>query len=244
MRRITLAALAMFFVFASIGVAAPAPPRLTEVAPWQYDPFNGSLVESDWINHIGCPFQAEVNTPAAGTYTDPACPTQYRADPNVQGLLLAKTGPTANIAAAGAELKGVRGIVITSIGYDIRKFGGFASPLGSHCGAGSPRFNVVTIVRDALHRLRLAAADLAGAGPGLDSDGVVDRRRVPADPARRRRRRRSTSSSTRARTPVPTTSGSRSSTTSWSTASPSAAERLSSAVSATARAFRAVAGTT
>ena len=144
MRRITLAALAMFFVFASIGVAAPAPPRLTEVAPWQFDPFNGSLVESDWINHIGCPFQAEVNTPAAGTYTDPGCPTQFRADPNVQGLLLAKTGPTANVAAAGAELKGVRGIVITSIGYDIRKFGGFASPLGSHCGAGSPRFNVVT----------------------------------------------------------------------------------------------------
>ena len=62
----------------------------------------------------------------------------------MQGLLLAKTGPTANVAAAGAELKGVRGIVITSIGYDIRKFGGFASPLGSHCGAGAPRYNVVT----------------------------------------------------------------------------------------------------
>jgi len=144
MRRTTLAVFAMFFAFVSIGAAAPAPPRLTEVAPWEYDPFNGSLVEADWINHIGCPFNAEVNTPAPGTYTDPGCPTQFRADPNVQGLLLAKTGPTANIAAAGAELKGVRGIVITSIGYDIRKFGGFASPLGSHCGAGAPRFNVVT----------------------------------------------------------------------------------------------------
>jgi hypothetical protein len=144
MRRTTLAVFAMFFAFVSIGAAAPAPPKLTEVAPWEYDPFNGSLVEADWINHIGCPYQAEVNTPAPGTYTDPACATQYRADPNVQGLLLAKTGPTANIAAAGAELKGVRDIVITSIGYDIRKFGGYASPLGSHCGAGAPRFNVVT----------------------------------------------------------------------------------------------------
>ena len=144
MRRTTLAVFAMFFAFVSIGAAAVAPPKLTEVAPWEYDPFNGSLVESDWINHIGCPYQAEVNTPAPGTYTDPACSTQYRADPNVQGLLLAKTGPTANIASAGAELKGVRDIVITSIGYDIRKFGGYASPLGSHCGAGAPRFNVVT----------------------------------------------------------------------------------------------------
>jgi hypothetical protein len=150
MRRTTLAVFAMFFAFVSIGAAAVAPPRLSEVAPWQYDPYNGSLVESDWINHIGCPFNAEINTydssgnVVAGTYTDPGCPVQFRADPNIQGLLLAKTGPTGNIAAVGAELKGVRDIVLTSIGYDIRKSGGFASPLGSHCGAGAPRFNVVT----------------------------------------------------------------------------------------------------
>ena len=144
MRRTTLAAFAMFFAFVSIGAAAVAPPKLTEVAPWEYDPYNGSLVESDWINHIGCPYRAEINTPAPGTYTDPACATQYRADPNVQGLLLSKGGPTANIASAGAELKGVRDIVIDTIGYDIRKFGGYSSPLGSHCGAGAPRFNVVT----------------------------------------------------------------------------------------------------
>ena len=33
---------------------------------------------------------------------------------------------------------------MTEIGYDIRKHGGYNSPLGSHCGAGAPRFNVVT----------------------------------------------------------------------------------------------------
>ena len=83
----------------------------------------------------------------ATTLVGPRCDTLRRSSGptrTCRGCLLAKTGPTANVAAAGAELKGVRGIVITSIGYDIRKFGGFASPLGSHCGAGAPRFNVVT----------------------------------------------------------------------------------------------------
>jgi hypothetical protein len=47
-----------------------------------------------------------------------------------------KTGPTGNFASAGAELKGVKGTTLTELGYDIRT--------GSHCGAGAPRFNVVT----------------------------------------------------------------------------------------------------
>jgi hypothetical protein len=140
-RRFLAAAVAAFFV---VFVPVAAAGKLTEVAPWEFDPFNGSLVESDWINHIGCPNGAAINTGTAGTYTDPGCPTQYRADRNVQGLLLAKTGPTANIASAGATLKGVQGSALTDIGYDIRKHGGYASLLGSHCGAGAPRFNVVT----------------------------------------------------------------------------------------------------
>ena len=147
MRRAFLAAMVTFFAFVSIGAAAPA---LRDVNPWEYDPFNGSLVESDWINHLGCPYNAAINTYdssgnlVGGTYTDPGCPVQYRGDPNVQGLLLAKTGPTANVVAAGAELRGMAGAPLTSIGYDIRKHGGYDSSLGSHCGAGAPRFNVVT----------------------------------------------------------------------------------------------------
>src|SRR5439155_2268385 len=63
-----------------------------------------------------------------------------------EGLLLVKTGPTANFAAATAELTNVKGISpLTELGYDIRKSGGSgASTLGSHCGAGAPRFDVVT----------------------------------------------------------------------------------------------------
>ena len=59
-----------------------------------------------------------------------------------------KTGPTNNFASAGAELHKVKGIVLTELGYDIRKQGTVppfhTSPLGSHCGAGAPRFNIVT----------------------------------------------------------------------------------------------------
>ena len=62
-----------------------------------------------------------------------------------EGLLLAKTGPTPNVAAAVGELKHVKGIVLTELGYDIRKAGPAVSDdRGSHCSAGAPRFNVET----------------------------------------------------------------------------------------------------
>ena len=62
----------------------------------------------------------------------------------MRGLLLAKTGPTPNVAAAVAEVKGVHGKTLTELGYDIRKPGGASDPRGSHCGAGAPRFNIET----------------------------------------------------------------------------------------------------
>ena len=141
MKRMLLVALTAFFV-----VSGTANARLNSVEAWEFDPFVTGLVEAQWINHIGCPTGARINTDggAGSTYTDPACPTQGITDRNVQGLLLSKTGPTANIAAAGASLKGVAGEPVTTLGYDIRKHGGTASPYGSSCGAGAPRFNVVT----------------------------------------------------------------------------------------------------
>jgi hypothetical protein len=140
--RMLLAATAAFLVVCGTASAG----RLTEVTPWEFDPYGTNLVESNWINHIGCPTDATINTDggAGTTYTDPGCPTQGRTDRNIQGLLLAKTGPTANIASAGAQLKGVQGSTLTELGYDIRKFGGSGSVFGSSCGAGAPRFNVTT----------------------------------------------------------------------------------------------------
>jgi hypothetical protein len=50
------------------------------------------------------------------------------------GLVLEKNGATATNAVAMAELRGVKGITITELGYDIRS--------DTHCGGASPRFNV------------------------------------------------------------------------------------------------------
>ncbi len=52
------------------------------------------------------------------------------------GLLLSKNASTTTNAAPVVEIRGVKGITLTELGYDVRN--------GGHCGAGAPRFNVVT----------------------------------------------------------------------------------------------------
>ena len=115
----------------------------------EFDPLKTHLVQGTWVNGIGCPTDARTAAFDGGIvpgepYTDPACPTGDRSDKHVRGLLLAKTGPTSNVASAVAQIGGVRGKKLTELGYDIRKPGGASDPRGSHCGAGAPRFNVVT----------------------------------------------------------------------------------------------------
>ncbi len=51
-------------------------------------------------------------------------------------LHLTKPCLTATNASSGATINGVNGITLTELNYDIRS--------DSHCGAGAPRFNVVT----------------------------------------------------------------------------------------------------
>jgi len=115
------------------------------VDPFQFDPFKTDLVRARWLRGTGCPTGATVNDGSSSKpFTDAACPTGDPKDNKNAGLLLVKTGPTTNFASAGAEVKGVKGITLTELGYDIRKAPDAASPVGSHCGAGAPRFNVVT----------------------------------------------------------------------------------------------------
>src|SRR5438105_3738132 len=113
------------------------------VVPFEFDPGRTHLVRARWLRGTGCPTNATTFDGSTSTsFSDPACNALAGGgDPKDspgknEGLLLVKTGPTTNDAAAGADLKGVKGITLTELGYDIRA--------GTHCGAGAPRFNVVT----------------------------------------------------------------------------------------------------
>src|SRR5438477_5721361 len=95
--------------------AIPDPPPPTSapinVVPFQFDPSGTNLVKAEWLIGIGCPTGATATT---GPVTDPACATGDPQDRRNEGLLLAKTGPTGNNAAAGARLlgPGVKGVVL------------------------------------------------------------------------------------------------------------------------------------
>jgi hypothetical protein len=108
------------------------------VDPGTFDPKDTDLVAARWIDGIGCPTGQKVSFDGKNVvpFTDAACPSGDSGDRENAGLLLVKTGPQANFAAAGADLKTVRGLTLTELGYDIRT--------GSHCGGGAPRFNVLT----------------------------------------------------------------------------------------------------
>lgn len=134
-----------------IDEAQDPPGRFSAVKPQEFDPGGTDLVQAAWLHGIGCPTNARIAIPNAtftgvagfADYEDAACGAADFDDQRNEGLLLVKTGPTANFASATAELINVKGMVVSELGYDIRKVGGSLSPLGSHCGGGAPRFNVV-----------------------------------------------------------------------------------------------------
>jgi hypothetical protein len=143
--RTLIATLAILTLVSGVAYAASK----FSVKASEFDPANTFLVQAQWLDGIGCPTNAKVSADGATTtsrYTDAACATGDSSDSHNQGLLLAKTGPTANFASAGADITGVKGITLTELGYDIRKPGADtrAGARGSHCGAGAPRFNVTT----------------------------------------------------------------------------------------------------
>jgi hypothetical protein len=147
MTRIAVGVLPAVVAFTPISATRAAPADF-QVHPGTFDPANTDLVGSLWVKGAGCPTNAVVvlypaTTPS--TYTDPACPTDDPKDANVEGLLLVKTGPTANNAAAVATITGLaKNLTLTELGYDIRKPGRAVDVRGSHCGAGAPRFNITT----------------------------------------------------------------------------------------------------
>jgi hypothetical protein len=140
--------LGAFLIFAAAAIAAGA---FHQVKPAVFDPAHSNLAQSGWLSGIGCPTSQDIqaflppdfSTTGTVNYKDTGCPTGDSQDRTNEGLLLAKTGPTNNNAAGTARLNDVPSTV-TELGYDIRKGGAPASAIGSHCGAGAPRFDIVT----------------------------------------------------------------------------------------------------
>ena len=139
--RTLMATLAILTLASGMALAATK----FSVTSREFDPAGTFLVQAEWLSGIGCPTNARVSADGSTTtaYTDPACATGDSSDNRNEGLLLVKTGPTANFASAVADIKGVKG-PITELGYDIRKPISAVTPMGSHCGAGAPRFDITT----------------------------------------------------------------------------------------------------
>jgi hypothetical protein len=88
-------------------------------------PAGSKIGTSAWLGGMGLP-------------DDGSSPDTPSNDPH-KGLLLSKNGPTTDCSAAGAVIKGAEGILVTTtfaLGFDYRN--------GGHCGAGAPRFNIMT----------------------------------------------------------------------------------------------------
>jgi hypothetical protein len=133
MKRAFMAALLAFFGLTSVAAAQSG---FRNAVTFEFDPNGTELVQAEWLQGIGCP--------TGGPFPDAGCPTGAVGDFRRQGLIVAKTGPTANVASSGVSLRGAEGETVQELGYDIRKGGAPGSPIGSHCGAGAPRFNVTT----------------------------------------------------------------------------------------------------
>ena len=144
MKKVVIAAAAALLGVTAVAVAVAAP-MFHEVHPGEYDPGKTNLVQAAWVNGIGCPTNAKTyDGTTTASFTAGGCPTGDAKDTRNEGLLLAKTGPTGNVAAAQADIKDVKNVTLTELGYDLRKPVGANDPRGSHCGAGAPRFDVNT----------------------------------------------------------------------------------------------------
>jgi hypothetical protein len=113
-----LALLTLCIVFAIPGAASADPsnnPDFNFSRTFEFDPLGTGCPEAQWANREG-----RADTPGGSSF----------------GLLLAKNCPTATVASAGAVANSIRGQSAAVLGYDLRD--------DSNCGAGSPRFNLLT----------------------------------------------------------------------------------------------------
>ena len=125
-------------------------------ALFEFDPTKTNHVAAAWVKGLG-------ETDASG--------------PNNFGVLVSKSTETAANASSGVVITGAEGIVLSDpsvLGFDIRD--------GSHCGAGAPRFNVVTM-DGVLHFLGCQAATTvttSDGGPAVEP-GWTRKKLTPSD---------------------------------------------------------------
>jgi hypothetical protein len=94
-------------------------------------PAGAAFVTAEWMKGMGLPDKGQPNSNPGDLRDNPAKKDRHH------GLLLSKNGPTPDCSAAGARLGGTpKTFVLNELGFDYRN--------GSHCGAGSPRFNAIT----------------------------------------------------------------------------------------------------
>jgi hypothetical protein len=94
-------------------------------------PAGGNIVTAAWMRGLGLPDEGQPNANPTDPRDNPA-----KRNPRF-GLLLSKNGPTPDCSAAVARIVGTGpSFTIQELGFDYRN--------GSHCGAGAPRFNIVT----------------------------------------------------------------------------------------------------
>ncbi|HXB56914.1 MAG TPA: hypothetical protein VN461_19280 [Vicinamibacteria bacterium] len=94
-------------------------------------PAGANIVTAAWMRGLGLPDEGQPNANPIDPRDNPA-----KRNPRF-GLLLSKNGPTPDCSAAVARIVGTgRSFTIRELGFDYR--------MGSHCGAGAPRFNIVT----------------------------------------------------------------------------------------------------
>ncbi|HEY7993655.1 MAG: hypothetical protein ACHQY2_04115 [Candidatus Eremiobacterales bacterium] len=105
--------------------AAP-PAGYFSVNPHIFDPGHINEAQAKWLPGLGC----------IAAFSPLACGTGDGEDQVNSGMLLAKSGATGDNVAAFVTITSLGHPAPLEFGYDIRN--------GGHCGAGAPRFNVLT----------------------------------------------------------------------------------------------------
>jgi hypothetical protein len=117
MKRLPIFVLVFVLCLFMVNIVSAAPKKI-KAKPFIFDPDDSGIVVAAWVTQLGLPDAGKSD----------------------HALYLQKDGDTSVEAAAGAIIRGVEGITLYELGFDVRNDG--------DCGAGAPRFHVITTTGD------------------------------------------------------------------------------------------------